>query len=57
MERGQLDYIEIHYYASPPLRISQNEIDNMIKAKDAIEMLSYALKIASELNRLNKKEN
>lgn len=35
--------------------ISKDDIDRMIKAKDAIETIAYALQIARELNNLNKK--
>lgn len=35
--------------------ISKDDIDRMIKAKDAIETIAYALQIAKELNQLNRK--
>jgi hypothetical protein len=55
MEIGTITGIEIKYYGKPSVYISQEEIERMAKAKDALEMLSYALTIAKELNKLNER--
>ena len=49
--------ITIHYSNGETTYIGRADIDRMVKARDAIEMLHFALQVAKELNKLNKGVN